>query len=126
TWAEFGQTFWRDPSNQSINSFLHHALVPWDGFHPWLASTAGVANGLTVALALMMAATMILALILSHRHNRDSRPAFALVVLTSLLVPSIMWDHYLVQALSAAILLWTALTSPALRLLVALCVGLVC
>jgi len=126
TWSEFGHTFWRDPSNQSINSFLHHILVPWDGFEPWIDSTAGIANGLTMAFALVLVAATVACFIVAHRRNSDEKAAFSLLVFSSLLIPSIMWDHYLVQALIPAILLWTATDSPRWRLAIGICVATIC
>jgi hypothetical protein len=126
TWAEFGQTFWRDPTNQSLNSFLHHVLVPWEGMQPWFSSTAAVANGATMLLALVLLGVLGTALVRQCLHKCDEGAVFALVVLTSLLVPSICWDHYLLQALVPAWLLWRTAKSWPLRLLIAICVGVIC
>ncbi len=114
TWAEFGQTFWRDPYNQSINSFWHHVLVPWNGFSPWIAASPRAANLAT------WACTAVSLGVFGWKAWRVAPPSasekpmtdhaewatFGLAVMVSLLAPSIMWDHYLVQALVPLIVLW--------------------
>lgn len=96
TWSQFGRTFWRDPYNQSFNALFHRLLVsrPDTGIAPWLSLTAGVANALT-----WMTTAAILGLFGWRASRRGSSVAagFSLAVTASLLVPSIMWDHYLVQ-----------------------------
>jgi hypothetical protein len=126
TWSEFGHTFWRDAYNQSPNSFLHHVLVPWPGFQPWFEGSAALANALTVVLSVVLVGTLIACLLSRNRPSYDERPAFALAVLTSLLVPSICWDHYLVQAILPLILLWSACRSVLARGLLVACAVMIC
>jgi hypothetical protein len=125
TWSEFGHTFWRDAYNQSPNSFLHHILVPWPGFQPWFEGSAALANTLTIVLSVVLVGTLMACLLSKNRPSHDERPAFALVVLTSLLVPSICWDHYLVQVILPLILLWAA-CGPAARGLIVACAVMIC
>lgn len=135
TWAHLDHTFWRDPYNQSVNSFLHHVLVPWEGFRPWIAAGAGVANALSMAFALGVLGVLGWRLwaegapVEASADTPRRRPAagFSMAVMASLLVPSLMWDHYLVQALLPAVLLWNAAPAgrePLFRGLIAGCVAL--
>ena len=115
TWAQFGEAFYRDPYNQSLNSFFHHILVPWPGMRPWVPLGPGWANLLTgVAFLLCVAAVVWRTWPFGNARSvaRASRPwfpkssrcadpaiLFALFILLSLLTPSIYWDHYAVIAL---------------------------
>jgi len=104
TWAQFGEAFYRDPYNQSLNSFFHHILVPWRDMRPWWSAGADWANMLTrLALLICVAAAVwrtwpSRAARLSARRT-DPSILFALFILLSLLAPSIYWDHYAVIAL---------------------------
>ncbi len=126
TWPEFGHTFWRDPHNQSINSLLHHLMVPWPGFRPWLEASAEAANALTALAAILLLAGFVGSLLVGRMREHDERPAFALAVLTSLLIPSICWDHYLVQAILPLILLWPVCRSVLARGLIVACAVAIC
>jgi hypothetical protein len=115
TWAQFGEAFYRDPYNQSLNSFFHHILVPWPDMRPWLSAGADWANMLTrLALLLCVAAVVWTTWPFGGGRSaarasrtwlpkppRRADPAvlFALFILLSLLTPSIYWDHYAVIAL---------------------------
>jgi len=115
TWAQFGEAFYRDPYNQSLNSFFHHILVPWPEVRPWVPLGPGWANLLTrVAFLLCVAAVVWRTWPFGGARSvaRASRPwfpessrragpatLFALFLLLSLLAPSIYWDHYAVIAL---------------------------
>jgi hypothetical protein len=104
TWQEFGAVFWKDPANQSINSLLTHLLVAENGITtPWLAGSQALANGLTM-IASGALTLLYLFCVLPCRAGvrRDPAPPFMAALLLSLLLPSLMWDHYLVQALLPA------------------------
>lgn len=122
TWSDVGYTFWRDPFNQSLNSFFHHILVPGYGLKPWVESTPTLANALTWACALGILASFGASIWFKQRpaaasteaakgisapFSPQERLGFALAVLVSLLAPSIMWDHYLIQALLPALVIWS-------------------
>lgn len=114
TWAEYGHTFWRDPYNQSVNSFFHNL------FNPDPKATNGVfkANLLTWIFALgllaVFAGSHFRYWFSSFREDSKSEKefgtydqlSFSAALLVSLLAPSIMWDHYLLQALLPAFVLW--------------------
>lgn len=129
------QPFYRDPFNQSFNSFFHHVLAPDplaglgkvihekgligvilpDGspkilVQPWVTiEPAKKANGLANALTVVFA---ILALFLAmsavspwkRRHKNEYKDLknlqkpleVSLMIALSLLIPSILWDHYLI------------------------------
>ncbi|MDX2174968.1 MAG: glycosyltransferase family 87 protein [Candidatus Sumerlaeia bacterium] len=104
TWEHLGMTFWRDPYNQSINALLHRTLVPFEGsgITPWAALPPGAANALT-----WLASIAVIALLLrAGRRSPAEAPPFAAAVAASLLLPSLMWDHYLVQLYAAGAVLW--------------------
>jgi len=112
TWAEHGQTFFRDTFNQSFNALFHRQL----GGSPTLA------NGLT-----WVASLSILGLFAWHGIRRRGAPlgaSFSAAVAVSLLVPSILWDHYLVQLLLPIVILATTARGWRLWSLVA-CAALV-
>jgi hypothetical protein len=131
TWWQYGQTFWRDAYNQSPNAFWHRALVPWEGAQPLVAAGPGWANGLTWlgTLGLLGAAGWAWGRG-AARGKRALSPAaeaagLSVAILLSLLAPSLMWDHYLVQALVPAVLLWPYVSGRT-RGLIAACVGISC
>ncbi len=121
TWGDVGFTFWRDSYNQSLNSFFHHILVPGWGIQPWINSSATVANAATWGCALGILVCFAGSIwfrnqivkedksIVSELNDfaPNDRLGFALAVLISLLAPSIMWDHYLIQALLPALVVWS-------------------
>ncbi|MBN1478353.1 DUF2029 domain-containing protein [Candidatus Sumerlaeota bacterium] len=111
TWAHRGMAFHCDPTNQAMGSFLLHILAGAGGTQPWLNLGEGVANGLTAIFTLGILGTLVFA----TRHGWGDagpelaalRPEWALVVLASLLIPSLMWDHYVVQLLPVLmVLIW--------------------
>lgn len=109
TWADLGQHFWRDPYNQSINAFLHRTLVYFDGsgITPWSMRTPRTANHLTMVASLFVLSAFAITAIRAPRTHAAERAVLAAAVCASLLLPSLMWDHYLVQlAAPAALLLW--------------------
>ncbi|MDX1971482.1 MAG: glycosyltransferase family 87 protein [Candidatus Sumerlaeia bacterium] len=119
TWGDVGFTFWRDAYNISLNAFFHRTLVEWPGMQPWYDLGPFAANSLTWVCALGILAAFAGAVprpkpepleLVVRAPKREFTPLerlwFALAVLTSLLAPSIFWDHYLVQAHLPALVLW--------------------
>lgn len=108
TWTALGMDFYRDPANQSINSLFHHLLSVNPHTQPWLALGAGWANGLTwlASLTIMGLWVSRLARLKPGDLTDDTSLGglFLSGVLVMLLLPSLMWDHYAVQALP--VLLW--------------------
>lgn len=108
TWAEFGHTFWRDGYNQSVNALLHRLFVefPDSGITPWASLGPAVANVGTWIFSLAVLALMAWRL-WRNGPGGNLHAEFSLAVAASLLLPSIMWDHYLVQILVPVVLLST-------------------
>lgn len=106
TWAERGHTFWRDRANVSPNATFHRFFVDREGsgISPWADLGPRAANAMTWAVSLLLLGGFAAATAL-RRNHRALDASFALAVLTSLLLPSILWDHYLVQFLLPVILL---------------------
>ncbi|CAN5310900.1 hypothetical protein BH09SUM1_BH09SUM1_14660 [soil metagenome] len=110
TWPEDHFTFWRDPYNQSVNAFFHRLFVkfPESGIIPIADFSPAAANAMTWCVSLIILAAFAWSATHSISSKRNTLRSFAAAVLASLLLPSIMWDHYLVQALlPAGILLAT-------------------
>lgn len=106
TWAEFGHTFWRDQGNVSPNATFHRLFVEPEGsaFTPWTNLGHGAANVMTWAVSLLVFFGFAFGTE-SGRLRRRLEAPFALAICTSLLLPSILWDHYLVQLLLPLVLL---------------------
>jgi len=106
TWENLGQTFWRDPYNQSFNALFHRIGVAREGsgVTPWFDFGPKVANALTWLVTLALGAGFAIAA--RSRNVRAERASLACAICFSLLAPALMWDHYLVQLLAPAALLW--------------------
>lgn len=106
TWQEYGATFWKDPWNQSINSLLSHLLVEANQVTlSWAACSQETANLLTTLASFILLAVYVKAAWRTQRGTVKNvgRPPegyaarlFLATVVLSLLLPSLMWDHYLV------------------------------
>jgi hypothetical protein len=119
-----GALFFRDHYNQSFNSLFHHLYapnaieVPPDGHRPLI--DLGIGFGAAVAnVFTFMASAAILSLLCILLWRRGAPPTdgrwsdaddalFHVGVLAMLLLPSLMWDHYAVQALAAMMALFGA------------------
>jgi hypothetical protein len=107
TWAEYGNSFYRDPPNQSLNSFFHHVASPWKNFRPWVELGADWANRLTRLAVILCAAILFWRSRPRPDRRTDGNPKpvegrdeailFGLFMVLALLIPSICWDHYLVM-----------------------------
>lgn len=122
TWAEFGMDFYRDPFNQSFNSLIHHLFTRNPYTTPWVDAGSVAADTITGIIGLFMlgAFVILLAAYLRIRHTGlPAAPGDALAawgeresglyligVMLMLLLPSLCWDHYALQALPA--LFWIA------------------
>jgi hypothetical protein len=127
TWEDRGRDYYRDPANQSPNSLMHHLLAVTPYARPWAALGAGVANAMTLAFSLSLVAAWGGSWLAARRRRvkataiadakattttdaESSEDAttrlFLAASLAMLLLPSLMWDHYVVQALPA--LAWVA------------------
>ena len=105
TWEQYGQDFYRDPFNQSFNSLFHHLFTTNPYSKPWLKLNPETANGITTLVSLFL-----LGLVMfftrpgkKGREHLDEKAHFSLFILLSLFIPSLCWDHYLVQALFPAV-----------------------
>jgi hypothetical protein len=122
--------FYRDPYNQSPNSLFHHllahdpvgAIKPWMEFPPEMKRVPKGfrwANWLTFYTSLTL---VLLALWAIHGPSQpvEFKPAgqppresleIALMVMLSLLLPSLMWDHYVVALFLPQIILLAKLAA---------------
>lgn len=110
TWARFGMDFYRDPFNQSINSLMHHLFAENPYTTPWADLGPGMANGLTWVVSLLLFGSFA-ALLGRYFMSKQSAPwgeaesiLYLLAVMMMLLLPSLCWDHYSLQAL--AVVFW--------------------
>lgn len=107
TWAQFGMDFYRDPFNQSVNSLLHHLFTENPYTVPWFDLGAGMANGLTWVIGLILFGSFAALLGRYFASKRDEAwsdaesAIFLLGAMLMLLLPSLCWDHYALQALPA-------------------------
>lgn len=104
TWQEHGNTFWRDSYNMSFNALFHRIFVEHDGsgMTPWLSLSPTVANGLTWLASLGVLALFVK---VSWRGRGNLAADYSTMILVSLLLPALFWDHYLTQALLPVMLL---------------------
>lgn len=104
TWQEYGNTFWRDPYNMSFNALFHRLFVDHEGsgITPWMSLPAIIANGMTWLVSLALLGFLA---VTSWKARCQLPLSFSIMVLVSLLLPALFWDHYLVQALLPVILL---------------------
>lgn len=114
TW-DFQHTFWRDPYNQSFNALFHKLLVnrPDDGIESWGNIPHGVANAFTWVVSIAILGVVAIVSTTGRQASEQRfQCQFAVVILASLLLPSIMWDHYLTQTITPLILLAGVLRNP--------------
>lgn len=113
TWAHHGMAYHCDPANQAMGSFLLHILAGACDTEPWWNLGPAAANALTALFALAVLAATVFATRSAWGPQVPPpdtwRAEWALVVIASLLVPSLMWDHYAVQLLPVWLVgLWSA------------------
>jgi hypothetical protein len=132
SWQEYGATFWKDEYNQSFNSLFTHLLVADNGkTTPWIAGPQWLANALSLSLAFGLLAG------LAYIHWRDTRHSFTpdqtvlavwQTTLVALLIPALLWDHYLITLVPSTTYLafhairkqdWITLSLMAIALLIA-------
>ncbi|PKO14643.1 hypothetical protein CVU37_14205 [candidate division BRC1 bacterium HGW-BRC1-1] len=107
TWEEHNAVFWKEPANQSINALATHLLVSGNGFtNPWLELEQRHANAVTKVITFALIAAYIAAVwpcrradITPQPDSRREAALFHTVLLLALLIPSLMWDHYMLLVL---------------------------
>lgn len=119
TWAHHGMAFHVDPANQAIGSFLSHIFAGASETKPWMALGQGVANALTFGAVLVVLGALAVAT--RRAWGPDGPPTdvlraeWTLVVAGSLLLPSLMWDHYSVQLIPVILAgIWSTAESPSM------------
>jgi hypothetical protein len=100
TWEADGHDFYRSPFNQSFNSLFHHLFTKNPYTKPWIPLSPLTANILTLFISLVLL-FVVLFLFRKSKTEKDFKKhtLFALFIMLSLLIPSLCWDHYFVQAL---------------------------
>ena len=108
TWSQVGQQFHIDPANQAPSALITRLLtVSPDGSLTGVASMPTLAKGLSSLAAL---ALLGIGMFFTWGRNNNEETSskdltgFGLITLLSLLIPSLMWDHYLVIALLPAVI----------------------
>jgi hypothetical protein len=120
TWYEHGQRFHVDPGNVSPASVVYRLLAGDPGIPErfdgdplarppivGIAELPGVAKGICVGLAVILVGLL-------GWVTRDPKPRdpismeYSCAIVTMLLVPSLLWDHYLILLFPAAMLLFVA------------------
>jgi len=95
-------SFWDDPPNQSLNSFFSHVLTNSEHSQPWMALGQASANAATWIVTLTLLGIYVwMTASGTSKRNQDFTPrdeaAWCATLILGLLVPSLMWDHYLVM-----------------------------
>ena len=100
TWEEYGHDFYRQPVNQSFNSFFHHSMTKNPHTNPLLKLPKPYADKMTMLVSLILLVAVLYCArsksqwnLSDYREQRD----YALFIMLSLFLPSLCWDHYLVQ-----------------------------
>lgn len=111
TWPEVF-SFWDDPPNQSLNSFFTHILAANDHTTPWVNLGQTAANLATILVVIILLAVYLIRTWRSSQPRHEQSPltpaddhAYAATLLLGLLIPSLMWDHYLVMTILPVALL---------------------
>lgn len=115
SWEQYGATFWKDPWNQSPNALLTHLLVKGNGVtQPWMQLSQAAANHATVAVSALLFGAYLVAALFAWRSDKETHEGqtrrfsacdealFQATIALTLLLPSLMWDHYLMQLLLPA------------------------
>lgn len=112
TWSHLGQQYHIDPANQAPAALITRLLSinPQMGLYGF-ANLPGLARLLSTATGIiLLGAGFILCRTRKETsHMQMEKLGFGLFLLLALLVPSLMWDHYLVIALLSAVLFLSAL-----------------
>lgn len=99
TWQEFNMAFHVDPANQAPSAVLYR-LFTYNEKTLGVVDAPGWAYSLSVLVALFL-----LGLVAWKTWGRFTHRAFLLGTAAMLLLPSLFWDHYLVQWLPALVIL---------------------
>lgn len=116
TWYEYGNRFHIDPGNVSPASVAYRLFAGDPGIEPrfqgdpmarppvkGVVNSPGLAKGISILIGLSMIA--LLAWVTRRRNTDDPIPMeYSCAVITMLLVPSLMWDHYLILLFPMAML----------------------
>jgi Glycosyltransferase family 87 len=112
TWSKHQQNFQVEPANQSISALAYRLLTKNQQTNTTL-DLPGLAKAISLLSSLLL--TLLVAWTIKLKPRADSREeatsAFLLLWLLSLLIPSLFWDHYMVQLLPHIILLAMLLLS---------------
>lgn len=96
TWTQYGEDYQVEPSNQSPSALYYRLLTTNRGTHGFFHSPL-LAKILSWATGLGLFGVLLVYLVLSD--NVSVEKGFSLTLLTALLVPSLLWDHYLLLVL---------------------------
>lgn len=98
TWAQYGMHYHVDPHNQAPSALWYRLLT----HNP---STQGLVDSPALARLFSYAtagAILIFLVLNALRGGKELKPSeYSLWILGGLMLPSLMWDHYLVQAVFA-------------------------
>ena len=104
TWAHLGMHFHIDPANQAPAALITRFLtIDPEAKVYGLASMPGLARGLCYLMAITLLGLTFYATRYKDssgiEHKQFNRLSYALGLVVCLLIPSLVWDHYLVLAL---------------------------
>ncbi|MCE5228387.1 DUF2029 domain-containing protein [bacterium] len=106
TWETFGRQFHLDAFNMAPGALMIHAFAANPVTRPWIDLGMPWAIRLTMLASLMLIAAWLIPAWRAGKNATASMPLFLAASLLMLLLPSLMWDHYAVQALPALMLIF--------------------
>ncbi|MGC9327746.1 MAG: glycosyltransferase family 87 protein [Candidatus Hinthialibacter sp.] len=103
TWAQYEQTYHVDPFNQAPSAMWSRLLTRTETAQFGVIEGIAHLPGLAKILSFLTAASIVMFLLLVSRRDKQafSLTEYSLWSIGMLLLPSLLWDHYLVQTMLA-------------------------
>jgi len=108
TWKQYGENYQVEPANLSPSSLFYRLFTTGRGTEG-IANAPGIAKMLSWIAGLSVLVALLVYLVMAR--NVSMEKGFSLTLLSALLIPSLMWDHYLVLALLPIVFLASRLES---------------
>lgn len=96
TWAQFNQHYHVEPHNQAPSA-LWYRLLTQNPSTTGIANRPTLAKALSILTALAIVAALLRLTLAGNRH--ETFREYSLWLIAMLLLPSLCWDHYLVQTI---------------------------
>ncbi len=128
-------SFWDDPPNQSFNSFYSHIFTINDHTTPWATLGQSTANLATIIITTLLFSAYLFVLVAQRKNKPSScfsnsdEGAWVSTLILALLLPSLLWDHYLVMLILPTawiVKVGLRINRPLAVMAAVLCYGLTC